>query len=147
MQFFLPTYRILSLPLLKLLGFPSAQFSSLSRSRWCVSYPSQIHTISKLAEDTFHPFIHVADEDVKQKQIQYQSLGNTASYRPPTRLRAFKDHLVPTPLPWAGTPSPRSSFSDSLNLNSSRDGDNHNLSGQSISASNYLKSKKFLPYV
>ena len=65
---------------------------------WCVSHSSQLCTISKIPESAFCPFIQVTDEDVKQDQTQYQSLGNAVSYTPSTRL-CSTDH---NPLSSAG---------------------------------------------
>ena len=52
----------------------------------CISSSSQICVISKLAEGAFYPLIQITNEDVEQDQIQYQSPGNTTTYRCPTRL-------------------------------------------------------------
>lgn len=57
-----------------------------STDLWCVRHSSQLHIISKVAEGAFYPFIQVIDEDGEQDQTQYQTQGNTTSYRHPTRL-------------------------------------------------------------
>ena len=57
-----------------------------STAFWCVSCSSQLCIISNLAEGGLYAFTQVIGEDVKQDLTQYQSLGNTASYRPPTRF-------------------------------------------------------------
>ncbi|PKU29465.1 glycoprotein xg [Limosa lapponica baueri] len=38
---------------------------------WRVSHPSQFCIISKRAEDTFHPFIEVIDENIEEDWTQY----------------------------------------------------------------------------
>jgi len=55
---------------------------------WCASHSSQLCIISKLAKGGLYPFIQVMDESVEQDQTQYDPLGNTTSYRFPTRFSA-----------------------------------------------------------
>ena len=57
-----------------------------STAFFCVSHSSQLCIISKLAEGGLYPFLQVGVEDVEQHQTQHQTLGNTTSYSPPTRL-------------------------------------------------------------
>ena len=44
--------------------------------------------MSSLAESGLCPIIQVIDEDFEQDWAQHQPLGNTTSYRPPSRLCA-----------------------------------------------------------
>lgn len=43
-----------------------------STSFWCVSYSSQIHIVSKLAEGALYPVIQVVVGDIEQDWTQYQ---------------------------------------------------------------------------
>ncbi|KAK4810782.1 hypothetical protein QYF61_008754, partial [Mycteria americana] len=73
---FLPKCRTWHFPWLNCMRFLSAHFSSLLRSLWVAARPSGISAsppsfgvISKLAEGTLCPSIHIINEDVEQDWI------------------------------------------------------------------------------
>jgi len=63
-----------------------------STAFWCIYHSSQFCVISKLAEGTLCPFIQVIDEEAEQDWAKYSPLGDSTSYRPPTRLIVADDN-------------------------------------------------------
>ena len=58
-----------------------------STAFWSVNHSSQLCIISKLAEIGLYHIPHVSNEDVEPDLTQHQTLGNTTTYRLPSRLR------------------------------------------------------------
>ena len=109
---FLPRCRSLALALVELHQVPlhptlqPVQVSlNGSTALQCISHLSQFCVISELAEGTLCPFIQVNDE-VEQDWAAYWPLGNTTSYRPPTRLSAADDNPLSSAIQTILNPPP-----------------------------------------
>lgn len=61
--------------------------------------------------------------------------------------RNVKDHPVPIPLSWAGTPSTRPVVTSAFNLALHQGWDNNNFSEQSVAVSQHPHNKKKFPNI